>query len=84
MSPVARKAKRADWGTSALSLARQRGNLADAIRGALVAAGGSVTRAARMLGVQRTHLYAVCKDEGLDLQAMALAAREAAASPQPT
>lgn len=84
MSLVARKAKRADWGTSPLSLARQRGNLHDAIRGALVASGGNVTRAARMLGVQRTHLYAVCQREGLDLQAMALAAREAAASPQPT
>lgn len=83
---MARKAKvRADWGTSALSLARQRRGraLEDAVRGALAASGGVVARAAKMLGVTRRHLYFVCHREGLDLPAMALEARGRAATPPP-
>ena len=72
----------AEWGTSAFSRARQRGQAREALQGALVAAGGSVSRAAKMLGVHRSYLYAVAASQGWDLSAMALDARNAAATPR--
>lgn len=81
---MARKRKaKADWGTSALSLARQGDRLEEAVRGALAASGGVVSRAAEMLGVSRRHLYFVCQRDGVPIRKMALDARAAAATARP-
>lgn len=75
--------RRREWGSSALSRARQRLEAPEAIRGALRAAGGSISLAAKMLGVARSYLYVVAVAEGLSLRDEALNARRHLAT-QPT
>jgi len=64
-------------------MAKLRREAVPAIRGALDAAGGSITRAAEVLGVARSYLYVVAKGEGLDLHEESVQSRRRLANLPP-